>query len=243
MGNFEKLSVLVIGVIIVMILVVALYTWTDDPSGDTPTPPEESALNASSASPSPAADRAADTSGGWITWTERPAEPVPAERASTGATTAAPAEATAAAAASPAAETPAADAPAAERTYVVKPGQTLSHVSIEVYGTSKHWKRIAERNDIDDPARVRAGTTLYIPALQAEEGRTAENKPTETASRTGSGPHPGESYTVKAGDTIQGIAKAAYGKMERWPDIWLENFERLENPEALRTGMTLRIPQ
>ena len=32
MGNFEKLSVLVIGVIIVMILVVALYTWTDNPA-------------------------------------------------------------------------------------------------------------------------------------------------------------------------------------------------------------------
>ena len=34
MGNFEKLSVLVIGVIIVMILVVALYTWTDDPAAE-----------------------------------------------------------------------------------------------------------------------------------------------------------------------------------------------------------------
>ena len=34
MGNFEKLSVLVIGVIIVMILVVAFYTWTEDPADE-----------------------------------------------------------------------------------------------------------------------------------------------------------------------------------------------------------------
>ena len=182
MGNFEKLSVLVIGVIIVMILVVALYTWTDNPSGDTAAAPEESALQTPAgpaARPSgrrtPAAGSAGPRSG--------PRCRSPPDRARGG--DAAPAEARREGRGPPRrprGREPAAETPAGETTdppaddLVVKPGQTLSHVSsrstapeaLEADRRAQQHRR---------PARVRAGTTLVIPAVRPRTGARPGTSP------------------------------------------------------------------
>ena len=59
----------------------------------------------------------------------------------------------------PAAATP------AERSYTVQNGDTLSKISQQVYGTSKHWQRIQEHNGIRDARSLKAGQTLRIPPL------------------------------------------------------------------------------
>lgn len=53
-----------------------------------------------------------------------------------------------------------------ERNYTVKPGDSLSKIAQEVYGNASHYNKIfeANRDQLDDPDKVRAGMTLVIPA-------------------------------------------------------------------------------
>jgi nucleoid-associated protein YgaU len=49
------------------------------------------------------------------------------------------------------------------RTHTVGQGETLQSIATANYGTPALWRRIAEVNGIDDPTRVRPGTTVYLP--------------------------------------------------------------------------------
>jgi len=51
------------------------------------------------------------------------------------------------------------------RTYVVKEGDTLASISRKFYKSSGRWKKIqnANKNLIDDPAKLKPGMTLTIP--------------------------------------------------------------------------------
>jgi len=60
-------------------------------------------------------------------------------------------------------------APAAHKSavtdYTVKNNDTLAKISLEVYGTSKKWKKIYEANtdQLKSPDRIYAGQVLKIP--------------------------------------------------------------------------------
>ena len=49
-------------------------------------------------------------------------------------------------------------------------------------------------------------------------------------------------YTVRAGDTLETIAKTFYAKGERWPEIYEANAAAIPDPEALEAGQELLIP-
>jgi len=51
---------------------------------------------------------------------------------------------------------------AAPRTYVVKPGDTLSAIAEKLLGSAKKWRELATANNIADPTRLKIGTTLTI---------------------------------------------------------------------------------
>jgi LysM repeat protein len=53
----------------------------------------------------------------------------------------------------------------APRTYVVREGDTLASISRKFYKSSGRWKKIrdANKNAIDDPAKLKPGMTLTIP--------------------------------------------------------------------------------
>ena len=55
--------------------------------------------------------------------------------------------------------------PEAERVYVVKRGDTLSHIALEMYGNAGRWREIfeANRDVIDKPNLIRPGWKLRIP--------------------------------------------------------------------------------
>jgi nucleoid-associated protein YgaU len=59
----------------------------------------------------------------------------------------------------------AAAAAEAERIYVVKPGDTLSHIALEMYGNAGRWREIfeANRDVIKKPNLIRPGWKLRIP--------------------------------------------------------------------------------
>lgn len=238
MGNFEKLSVLVIGVIIVMILVVAIYTWTDNPSGE-----ETAAVPSETNTAMGTLPLRTDDPGGSV-WRDF-VDPLPEGDDSDRVKLVheddldkdTPSEDAPEHGIDPEPE-PSDDVQAQEKTVTVKSGETLSHISLRAYGTVKYWPRIAERNNVK-PESIRPGMTLIIPVI--ERSPVPGNKPSEVAV-TGADPKAGTNYTVRGGDTIQKISQAAFGTIERWTDIWFENFERIEDPRFLRSGMKIQIP-
>ena len=54
-----------------------------------------------------------------------------------------------------------------DRTHVrvLREGETLAQISNEAYGDPRHWRAIAEANDIDHPRLVKPGTPLKVPSL------------------------------------------------------------------------------
>jgi len=54
---------------------------------------------------------------------------------------------------------------ASSRSYVVRAGDTLASISRKFYKSSGRWKKIRDANKslIDDPAKLKPGTTLTIP--------------------------------------------------------------------------------
>jgi Contractile injection system tube protein len=59
---------------------------------------------------------------------------------------------------------------AGKRTHVVAGADTLHSVAFGEYGNASLWRGLAAANGIDDPLRLRAGTTLLVPpATVAEE--------------------------------------------------------------------------
>ena len=55
--------------------------------------------------------------------------------------------------------------PPGEETYTVQPGDTLTGISLKVYGDRRYWRAIfeANRDILDDPGRIHPGQVLRIP--------------------------------------------------------------------------------
>jgi hypothetical protein len=51
------------------------------------------------------------------------------------------------------------------RSHIVQDGDSLHSIAYESYGDPTRWRTIAEANDIEDPLRLRRGTSLTIPRL------------------------------------------------------------------------------
>ena len=52
----------------------------------------------------------------------------------------------------------------------------------------------------------------------------------------------GQTYTVKAGDTLWSIAKRFYGSGFKWGDIYDANYDVIKNPRMIYVGQVLLIP-
>ena len=52
------------------------------------------------------------------------------------------------------------------RAHVVQGGDSLHSIAYESYRDPTNWRPIAEANHIDDPLRIRRGTSLTIPRLE-----------------------------------------------------------------------------
>jgi nucleoid-associated protein YgaU len=53
---------------------------------------------------------------------------------------------------------------------------------------------------------------------------------------------PGQSYTVKAGDTLSKIAKEFYGNANAYMKIFDANKDKLTDPDKIKVGQVLSIP-
>ncbi|KAA6343882.1 hypothetical protein EZS27_008443 [termite gut metagenome] len=50
-------------------------------------------------------------------------------------------------------------------------------------------------------------------------------------------------YSLKAGETLTRVSLRFYGTKDLWPYILKHNKDKIQNPETLSVGMTLRIPE
>ena len=57
------------------------------------------------------------------------------------------------------------------QTYTIKKGDTLGSISKKFFGTTTKWKLIAETNNISNPANIKIGQLLEIPATKLERGQ------------------------------------------------------------------------
>ena len=103
-------------------------------------------------------------------------------------------------------------------TYTVKAGDTLSGIAAK-YGTT--YQVLAVYNGISDPNRISVGQVIKIP----EKGT---QKPTAQQ---------GNTYTVKAGDTLSGIA-AKYGTTYQV----LAVYNGISDPNRISVGQVIKIP-
>jgi LysM repeat protein len=126
-----------------------------------------------------------------------------------------------AAASAPAALTSAAATPASARTYVVRPGDTLSAIATR-FGIRGGWPALyaANRYRIGaSPDILNVGTVLHLP-----------------------GPAAPVRYTVAAGDTLSAIADR-FGVRGGWPALYAANRAVIgPDPGAINAGIRLTIP-
>ena len=82
------------------------------------------------------------------------------------------------------------------------------------------------QKDVVADIRVKAGAAPSAPA--------AQRAPAEAAATT---------YTVKAGDTLSGIAKQFLGNANDYMEIFNANRDQLTDPDKIKPGQVLKIPQ
>jgi nucleoid-associated protein YgaU len=62
------------------------------------------------------------------------------------------------------------------------------------------------------------------------------------SSSTAPAPAGGRTYTVVAGDNLSKIAKKLLGNANRWREIHELNKDLIKNPDLIRPGQVLKIP-
>lgn len=138
-------------------------------------------------------------------------------------------------------------------THVVKPGETLSKIASQYYGTGTAWRTLAKANPgkVDSNGGVRSGVTLVIPAREALAG--APPKPA-TPAAPGVAPkrEPAKSepvrparielatYTVRKGDSLGVISQRVLGTSRRVQEIM--DLNGLDDEDAIEAGKVLKMP-
>jgi LysM repeat protein len=78
---------------------------------------------------------------------------------------------------------------------------------------------------------------------EIDEGRprpSATKSPTRHGDKDKSGGS--QTYTVKEGDTLASISRRFYKSSKRWRDILDANERKIDDPDNLKAGQTLKIP-
>ncbi len=126
-------------------------------------------------------------------------------------------------------------------THTVETGDTLSGISLEVYGSAKYWRTIAQANPDVDPRKLKLGQEIKLPPRDQVVGETSQAASETTTPAGPSGP--GERHTVEATETLSDISEQYYGTQNRWRAIYDANREVIgDNPDRVPAGVVLRIP-
>ena len=132
--------------------------------------------------------------------------------------------------------TPKPVAPSGQR-YVVKPNDRLWTIAEKHYGSGKHWKLIyaANKDRLPDKDLLPVGTVLILPLVSKSAPLSLP------AAKT---PAPGKrTHRVAKGETLSDIAEKYYGKRSEWQRLREANKETVPDPDNLKIGQVLVIPE
>ena len=118
---------------------------------------------------------------------------------------------------------------AAASTYTVKKGDTYGTVALNNYGAYSVWGELYKANK---GVKLTAGVTLVLPETLGKTARI--NAPAAADGET--------LYTVKSGDTLGAIARAAYGDAMKYKTIFERNADRLVNADTIYEGQVIVLP-
>jgi nucleoid-associated protein YgaU len=141
------------------------------------------------------------------------------------------------------------------REYTVAKGDvSWEAIAAKVYGDRRRALDLAYENPLVDPKRLIPGRTvirvpldpLAAPPTRGETSAPAPPTPADPPAVPATPPSPAapaeRTYTIAPGDTLSGIAKRHYGQSSRWLAIFEANRDRIDDPDRLPTGVTIRIP-
>lgn len=132
--------------------------------------------------------------------------------------------------------------------YTVRAGDTLATISMRLYGTRVHAAAVGRANPFMDPNRLKAGRVIRVPKDPSNvQGKPLPKPdPRETPQQATGGETAGagvtKTYTVKAGDTLSGIAQEQYGSSALGTFLFESNRSSLKSPDELKVGMKIQIP-
>lgn len=147
--------------------------------------------------------------------------------------------------------------PAADNSvsaYKVRSKDNYWSISRKVYGTSRYYRALAiyNRKRIPDPQKMRPGMQILVPPANVLEASYPElfsqKSPRiqqvggETAGLTND-LQGNPIFVVGKGDTLSEIAHQHLGRSSRWIQIFALNRDKLSNPNDLKIGMSLKLPQ
>lgn len=159
------------------------------------------------------------------------------------------------------------------RQYIIKKDDSLWKIAERDLGSGHRWKYLYELNKdkIENFSKLKAGTSIDIPIETEEQRSKLEvkelNEIKETAAQLKAGifvDQPIETeeqinkiqvkeqkpvlvaareYLVKNGDSLWKIAKQELGDGNRWKDIFELNKEKIKDPQNLKIGQKLYLPE
>jgi nucleoid-associated protein YgaU len=125
-------------------------------------------------------------------------------------------------------------------------------------------KAIEAANPGIDANRLKVDASIKIPAATAATGTPRSTAPGATGTGVATGTprpgtatpgsagtpartsattiHPGSTYTIKRSDTLATISKAAYGSTGERAKIFQANRDKLDDPDNLPVGVSIKIP-
>lgn len=115
--------------------------------------------------------------------------------------------------------------------YTVQPGDTLWKIAQKVYGNGALWNKIYADNKatIKDPNKIYVGQVIMIYPI------VGDGTVITSGNSTGN-------YVVQSGDTLWKIAKKKYGKSSKWRKIYEANKSTMSDPNKLRVGQVIVLP-
>lgn len=136
--------------------------------------------------------------------------------------------------------------------YVWQAGDTYPLLAERYYGSQKHALRLRTANEGRTEATLKVGDKIFVPNVEAPApvlqepasapGGAAQPGGTASAPRK-SGVAPDGLYVVQKGDVLGTIAQKVYGTSKKWQKIYDANRDVLKDPNSLKVGMKLRIPE
>jgi|GEM_PF-930850 len=119
------------------------------------------------------------------------------------------------------------------------------HTQAESDNIAKVLKGIPNVTGVSNKILVVPATPTPAPVVESDSSVAAPGAEVQVDAPFAAKPEAsakGRTYTVKSGDTLSAIAQEMYGSASKYQKIFEANTDQLKNPDKIRPGQVLVIP-